>query len=55
MTARDPFAEGPLEAINAPELATEFAECGRKLAKETYDWWVIGKSAFAAFGILNGF
>jgi glycosyltransferase involved in cell wall biosynthesis len=45
---RDQFAEGLLEAIDAPQLATEFAERGRKLAEETYDWSVIGKSACAA-------
>jgi polysaccharide biosynthesis protein PslH len=48
VTERNQFAEGLLEAIEAPELATEFAERGRKLAEETYDWSVIGKSACAA-------
>ena len=45
---RDWFAEGLLEAIDAPQLATEFAERGRKLAEETYDWSVVGKRACAA-------
>ncbi len=45
---RDQFAEGLLEAIETPALATEFAERGRQLAEETYDWSVIGKSACAA-------
>ena len=48
VTERDQFAEGLLEAIEAPELATEFAERGRKLAEETYDWSVVGKSTCAA-------
>lgn len=45
---RDRFADGLLEAIDAPQLATEFAERGRRLAEETYDWSVIGKLASAA-------
>lgn len=45
---RENFASGLLEAIEAPQLATEFAERGRKLAEETYDWSVIGKTACAA-------
>jgi len=45
---RDQFADGLLEAIDAPQLATEFAERGRKLAEETYDWSVIGKAACEA-------
>jgi polysaccharide biosynthesis protein PslH len=45
---RDQFAEGILEALNAPQLAVEFAERGRKLAEESYDWSVIGKAACAA-------
>jgi polysaccharide biosynthesis protein PslH len=48
VTEREQFAEGLLEAIETPELATEFAERGRQLAEETYDWSVIGKSACAA-------
>lgn len=48
VSERDQFAEGLLEAIDAPVLATEFAERGRKLAEETYDWSVIGKSACEA-------
>ena len=48
VTERDRFAEGLLEAIEAPQLATEFAERGRKLAEETYDWSVIGRLACAA-------
>lgn len=48
VTERDQFAEGLLEAIEAPELATEFAERGRQLAEETYDWSVIGKAACSA-------
>ena len=45
---RDRFAEALLEAISAPGLATEFAERGRWLAKEKYDWPVIGHSACKA-------
>ncbi|NQV28860.1 MAG: glycosyltransferase [Rhodopirellula sp.] len=45
---RDQFAEGLLAAIDAPQLVTEFAERGRRLAEETYDWSVIGKAACAA-------
>ena len=45
---RDQFAKGLLEAIDAPQLATEFAERGRQLAEETYDWSVIGKAACEA-------
>jgi glycosyltransferase involved in cell wall biosynthesis len=45
---RDQFAEGLLEAIDAPQLANEFAERGRRLAEETYDWSVIGKAACEA-------
>lgn len=48
VSERDQFADGLLEAIDAPVLATEFAERGRKLAEETYDWSVIGKSACEA-------
>ena len=48
VTDRGRFAEGLLDAINAPQLATEFAERGRTLAEETYDWSVIGKSACEA-------
>ena len=45
---RNRFAQGLLDAIEAPQLATEFAERGRALAEETYDWSVIGKSACEA-------
>ncbi len=48
VTDRSRFAEGLLDALNAPQLATEFAERARTLAEETYDWSVIGKSACEA-------
>ena len=48
MTERDQFAEGLLEAIEAPELATEFAERGSQLAEEAYDRSAIGKLACTA-------
>lgn len=49
---RDQFAAGLLEAIEAPQLAAEFAERGRALAEATYDWSVIGRLACAAVGEL---
>jgi polysaccharide biosynthesis protein PslH len=48
VTERDQFAEGLLEAIEAPELATEFAERGTQLAEEAYDRSAIGKLACTA-------
>ena len=45
---RDRFADALLEAIAAPGLATEYAERGRRLAKEKYDWPVIGHGACKA-------
>ena len=48
VTERDQFAEGLLEAIEAPELATEFAERGSQLAEEAYDRSAIGKLACTA-------
>ena len=45
---RERFAEALLEAIEAPQLACEFAERGRMLAEEKYDWSVIGRLACAA-------
>lgn len=48
VTDRSRFAEGLLDALNAPQLATEFAERARTLAEEAYDWSVIGKSACEA-------
>lgn len=45
---RERFAEGLIETINAPQMAAKFAERGRQLAEETYDWSVIGESACSA-------
>ena len=45
---RDRFADALLEAIAASGLATEYAERGRRLAKEKYDWPVIGHGACKA-------
>lgn len=45
---REKFAASLLDAISSPQLATEFAEQARALARSTYDWPVIGKLACAA-------
>lgn len=45
---RDRFAEAILDNLEAPALAHEYAERGRQLAEEKYDWSVIGKLACSA-------
>lgn len=42
---RDQFAQAILDALSAPQLATEFAERGRELALAQYDWSAIGERA----------
>jgi len=42
---RDQFAAALLDALATPELACEFAERGRRLAQDHYDWSVIGRHA----------
>ncbi len=45
---RDKFAQATLDALAAPQLAAEFAERGRQLALDHYDWAAIGERACAA-------
>lgn len=45
---RDCFADALLENLDAPALAREYAERGRQLVEEKYDWSVIGRLACAA-------
>lgn len=45
---RDQFAQATLDALAAPQLAAEFAERGRQLALDHYDWAAIGERACSA-------
>lgn len=45
---REAFAETLLDAISSLQLATEFAERARLLAKTKYDWSVVGRLACRA-------
>ncbi len=45
---REQFASTVIDALSAPQLATEFAERGRLLARSQYDWQAIGERACEA-------
>ena len=50
---REQFASTVIDALSAPQLATEFAERGRQLARDNYDWEAIGERACEAIASVN--